>query len=62
MDQELSNSLEAIANLLYLVRKSLHDPAAVSTYVGLAEGRMKAIAIRYGQGTSSESMLPAGPE
>jgi hypothetical protein len=48
MDRELSNSLEAIANILYLVRKSLHDPMAVSMYVGLAEYRMKAIAIRYG--------------
>jgi hypothetical protein len=50
MDQELCNSLEAIANLLYLIRNSLHNPAAVSMYVGLAEGRMKAIAIGYGQG------------
>jgi hypothetical protein len=57
MDSELSNSLEAIANLLYLVRKSLHDPRAVSMYVGLAEDRMKAIAIRYGQGSSPEKML-----
>jgi hypothetical protein len=58
MDDELSNSLEAIANLLYLIRKSPHDPTAVSMYVGLAEDRMKAIAIRYGQGTSPESVLP----
>jgi hypothetical protein len=46
MDSELSNSLEAIANLLHLIRKSLHNPAAVSTYVGLAEDRMRTIAFR----------------
>jgi hypothetical protein len=50
MDSELSNSLEAIANLLYLIRKSLHNPSAASMYAGLAEDGMNAIAIRYGQG------------
>jgi hypothetical protein len=57
MDRELSDSLEAIANLLYLVRKSLHDPKALSLYVGLAEDRMKAISKRYRQGSSPENML-----
>jgi hypothetical protein len=61
MDEELSNSVEAIANLLYLIRKSLHDPRAVSMYVGLAEDRMKAIAIRYAQGALPESMLAPSP-
>jgi hypothetical protein len=37
MDSELSNSLEAIAYLLYLIRKSLHNPSAASMYAGLAE-------------------------
>jgi hypothetical protein len=59
MDDELANSLEALANLLYLARKSLHDPTAVSRYVGLAEDRMKAIAIQFGR--SMPFMLPTTP-
>jgi hypothetical protein len=61
MDEELTNSLEAIANLLYLIRKTRHDPPAISMYVGLAEARMKSIAIRYRQGTLPESMPAATP-
>jgi hypothetical protein len=57
MDSELSNSLEAIANLLYLIRKSLHNPAAVSTYVGLAQDRMREIAFRCELGSLPETML-----
>jgi hypothetical protein len=64
VDSELSNSLEAIANLLYLIRKSHKNPAAVSAYVGLAEDRTRAIAIQYGQDSSPETKLghvPYGP-
>jgi hypothetical protein len=56
MDDELSNCVEAIANLLYLIRKSLHNPSAASRYVGLAEDRMKAIASSQGF-RSPESMF-----
>jgi hypothetical protein len=52
MDSELSNSLEAIANLLYLIGKSPDDPAQVSIYVGLAEDRIRAIAFRCGLNSS----------
>ena len=37
MDHEVRNSLEAIANLIYLIRNSLHDPTATSAYVDLAD-------------------------
>jgi hypothetical protein len=46
MDSELSDSLEAIANLLYLIGNSPDNPAAVSIYVGLAEDSMRVIAAR----------------
>jgi hypothetical protein len=64
MDSELSDSLEAIANLLYLIGKSPDNPAAVSIYVGLAEDRMRVIAARYGPDSSPERLLatcPASP-
>jgi hypothetical protein len=61
MDSELSNSLETIGNLLYLIRKSLHNPAAVSTYVGLAQDRLRAIAFRYELGSLPETMLATPP-
>jgi hypothetical protein len=44
MDTDFIDSLEALANLLYLIRKSLHDSPAASPYVDLAEERIKAIA------------------
>jgi hypothetical protein len=44
MDSSLANSLEALANLHYLIRKSLHDPAAASIFVDRAEERLRAIA------------------
>lgn len=37
MDNDVRNSLEAIANLIYLIRKSLHDPAATIAYADLAD-------------------------
>jgi hypothetical protein len=46
MDSELSDSLEALVDLLNLIRKSLHNPAAISAYVALAEGRIRAITIQ----------------
>jgi hypothetical protein len=45
MNSDLRNSLEAIANLLYLIRMSLHDPAAASIYIEMAEERMRAIGV-----------------
>jgi hypothetical protein len=48
MDSDLTNSLEALANLLYLTRKSLHDPTAASIYVDHAEERIRSIATQLG--------------
>jgi hypothetical protein len=48
MDSELSNSLEALVNLLYLIRKSLDNPVAISAYVALAESRVRAISLQRG--------------
>jgi hypothetical protein len=61
MDSELSDSLEAIANLLYLIRRSTDNPAAVSIYVGLAEDRMRVIAARYRPHSSAERVLATCP-
>jgi hypothetical protein len=47
MDNDVRNSLEAIANLIYLIRKSLHDPAATIAYADLADDRVKAIARHF---------------
>ena len=44
MDRNVANSLEAISNLIYLIRHSLYDPAKTLSYVELAEERLKAIA------------------
>lgn len=40
MDRDLYDSLEAIANLLYLVKSSLHDPIGASKYAVLAEEKI----------------------
>jgi hypothetical protein len=34
---QLDNSLEALSNLLYLIRRSLDDPAKATTYLDIAE-------------------------
>jgi hypothetical protein len=47
MDRDIRNSLEAIANLIYLIRHSLHDPAATIAYLDLADERLKAIALHF---------------
>ena len=47
MDQDVRDSMEAIANLIYLLRRSLHDPAATIANVDLADERMKAIALHF---------------
>ena len=52
MDSELCNALEAIANILYLIRNSLDSPAAVSRYVSLAEDRVRAMAVHAEQVTT----------
>jgi hypothetical protein len=44
MDRNVANSLEAISNLIYLIRHSLYDPAKALSYVELAEERLKALA------------------
>jgi hypothetical protein len=61
MDSELSDTLEAIANLLYLIGKSPDNPAAVSIYVDLAEDRMRVIAARYRPHSSAERVLATCP-
>jgi hypothetical protein len=48
MDRDLCNPLEAIANLIYLIRHSLHDPATAVAYVELAEERLRAITLHSG--------------
>jgi hypothetical protein len=47
MDQDVRDSLEAIANLIYLLRHSPHDPVLAIAYVDLADERMKAIASHF---------------
>jgi hypothetical protein len=37
MNRDFANTLEAIANLLYLVRASLDDSAKADTYLSMAE-------------------------
>jgi hypothetical protein len=48
MDRDLRNSLEAIANLVYLIRHSLHDPAAAIAYVDFTEERLRAVTVHFG--------------
>jgi hypothetical protein len=48
MDRDVTDSLEAIANLIYLIRHSLHDPAAAVGYVNLAEENLKAMSLHFG--------------
>jgi hypothetical protein len=48
MDSSLTTSLESLADLLYLTRKSLHDPTAASIYVDHAEEKMRSIATQLG--------------
>jgi hypothetical protein len=43
MDSDVTNSLEATANLIYLIRLTLDDPTAAVRYVDLADEGMKAI-------------------
>jgi hypothetical protein len=43
MNNSLANSLEALANLHYLIRRSLHDPAAAAIHIDLAEARVRSI-------------------
>jgi hypothetical protein len=50
MDRDLRNSLEAIANLVYLIRHSLHDPAAAIAYLDLTEERLRVITLHFGLG------------
>ncbi len=46
MDKNFSNSLEEISNLLYLIRMTLHDPAAATAYVDRAEQRVRTIELK----------------
>jgi hypothetical protein len=50
MDTQLRNSLEALTNLLFLVRSRLHDPEAASAYLKLAEEQIKALASQLENG------------
>jgi hypothetical protein len=45
MDRNVANSIEAISNLIYLVRHSLRDPTKALSYVELAEEELKTIAL-----------------
>ena len=47
MDPDVRNSLEAIANLIFLIRHSVHDQAATIAYADLADERVKAIALHF---------------
>jgi hypothetical protein len=57
MDHDVRNSLEAIANLIYLIRHSLHDPAATIVYADLADERLKAISLHFALDASNASAL-----
>jgi hypothetical protein len=57
MDHDVRNSLEAIANLVYLIRHSLHDPAAAIAYVDLADDRVKAIPRHFALDASHASAV-----
>ena len=46
MASDFFDSLEVISNLLYLIRMTLHDPAAAIGYVDLAEERMRTIELK----------------
>ena len=46
MNRDFPDSLEVISNLLYLIRMTLNDPAAASSYVDLAEQRVSTIALK----------------
>ena len=46
MARDFSDSLEVISNLLYLIRMTLHDPAAATAYVDLAEQRVRTIELK----------------
>lgn len=35
--QQLDNSLETLSNVLYLLRRSLYDPAKAATYLDFAD-------------------------
>jgi hypothetical protein len=53
MEHDVRNSLEAISNLIYLIRHSLHDPTATIAYADLADERVKAIAQHFALDTST---------
>jgi hypothetical protein len=55
MDRNVANSLEAISNLIYLIRRSLHDPTATIAYADLADERVKAIAHHFALNPSDAS-------
>jgi len=61
MDNDITDSLEAIADLLYLIGKSAHDTSAVSMYVRLAEDTVRLIAIECGL-DSSQSVFSFTPQ
>jgi hypothetical protein len=46
MDKNFSDSLEEISNLLYLIRMTLHDPAAATAYIDRAEQRVRTIELK----------------
>jgi hypothetical protein len=48
MDSDVTNSVEAIANLIYLIRLTLDDPTVAIRYVDLADERLKTIALHFG--------------
>jgi hypothetical protein len=44
--QRIGNSLEALGNLLYLIRRSLDDPARAEAYLDVADKVLNDIAER----------------
>jgi hypothetical protein len=53
MNHSVANSLEAISNLIYLIRQSLHDPAKALIYLDLANARLEAIALQFARDASN---------
>jgi hypothetical protein len=55
MDEELFNSIEAIASLHYLIRMSRNDPAALASYVDRADETLETLVLHLRLGAK----LPA---
>jgi hypothetical protein len=58
MEAKLQASVEAIANLIYLIRVSANDPVATTVYVDLAEAQLQVLADRLEDYSSRSNQVP----